>query len=190
MILSPNEDDIFVAIRAFLQNVLPLQSTGPDVPFVVVQGQDNRVPEPIEDNYIVFWPLRMPRLATTVEMLASLGLAATYTMSSQCTIQLDVHGPSALDNSSIVQTMFRSGYAVDFFAGLGSTIAPLYADDPRNMPFVSGEQQYEDRYIIEANLQVNQTITTTAQSALGLTLDIIDVETNSAGWPNSTITAP
>jgi hypothetical protein len=190
MIVSPNEDDIFAAIRAFLQNVLPLQSTGPDVPFVVVAGQDNRVPEPIEDNYIVFWPLRMPRLATTSEAQASAGLAATYMTPSQCTIQLDVHGSSALDNASIVQTMFRSSYAVDFFAGLGDTIAPLYADDPRNMPFISGEQQYEDRYILEANLQVNQTIITPAQSAQTLVLDIIDVETDSAGWPNSTITAP
>ena len=46
--------------------------------------------------------------------------------------------------------MFRSSYAVDFFAALGGAITPLFASDPRQMPFVNAEQQYEDRYVIEA----------------------------------------
>lgn len=196
MIVTPTEEDIFAALRAFLQDVLPLKSTGPDVPFLVVVGQENRVAEPLNtaartnSNYVVMTPLRMPRLSTNAEIQASLGLALAITQSSQCVIQLDVHGPEAFNNSSIISALFRSSYAVDFFAARATsgTIAPLFADDPRQMAFTSGEQQYEDRYIIEANLQVNQTVTPVAQSARELVLDITDVETSPDAWPNTTIT--
>lgn len=189
MIITPNEDAIYVALRAFLQDVLP-RNVDVDEGYEVVVGQENRVPEPKRQNYIVMWPLRMPRLSTNVVKLIAAGLQATYTQASQCAIQLDVHGPEALNNSQIISTMFRDSYAVEFFEKLGTTIAPLYADDPRNMPFNSGEQQYESRYVVEANLQVNQTITITAQSATTLTVGITDVETDPASWPNSTVTAP
>lgn len=189
MNITPTEDDIFAALRSFLQNVLPPvdSATG----FVVVVGQENRVPEPKGSNYIVFWPLRMPRLSTNNEALISAGLEATYSQKSQCVIQLDVHGPEAFNNATIISTMFRSSYATDYFtSNFGSNIAPLFADDPRQAQFVSGEQQYEDRYIVEANLQVKQTVTTPAQSATSLDVGITDVETNPASWPNSIATAP
>lgn len=187
MIVTPTEDDVFNALRAFLQNILPMAANNTDS-FVVVAGQENRVAEPKDSDYIVFWPLRMPRLSTTVEKLISFGLQSTYEQSSQCVVQLDVHGPNAFNNSSIVSTMFRSSYAVDFFAAVGDAIAPLFADDPRQMQFTSGEQQYENRYVLEANLQVNQTITAPAQSARELDLGIVDVDTDPTTWPNSVIT--
>lgn len=190
MIVTPTEDDIFNVLRAFLQNVLPLQSTGPDVKFIVVVGQENRVGEPKEPNYIVMWPLRMPRLGTNVEAQASAGLQATFMQPGEAVLQLDVHGPEAFNNASIVSTMFRSSYAVDFFAAVGTTIAPLHADDPRQLAFKSGEQQYEDRYIVEASLQVNQTVTAVAQSATALSVALVDVETDPASWPNSVAAAP
>lgn len=187
MIVTPTEDDVFNVLRAFVQSVLPVAADNSS-PFVMVSGQENRVAEPVDPNYIVFWPLRMPRLSTTVEKLISFGLESTYTQSSQCVIQLDVHGPQAFNNSSIISTMFRSSYAVDFFAGVGDAIAPLFADDPRQMQFTDGEQQYENRYVIEANMQVNQTITAVAQSARELTLGVVDVDTDSDTWPNAVIT--
>lgn len=195
MIITPNEDDVFVALRAFLQDVLPVQSISPDVKFPVVIGQENRVPEPVNisnpknSNYAIMWPLRMPRLSTNLELQTALGLALSVTQSSQCVIQIDIHGPEAFNNASIVSTIFRSSYAVGFFEQRGATIAPLYADDPRNMQFApGGEQQYEDRYVVEANLQVNQTVTTSAESARTLELGLVNIDTDPAHWPNSTIT--
>lgn len=185
---APTEDDVFAALRAFLQDVLPLQSTGPDVAHVVIVGQENRLPEPLADNYVVMTPLRMPRLSTNFNELAALGLQAKTTQSAQVVIQLDIHGPEAFNNANRISTLFRDGYAVDFFAAY-SAISPLYADDPRQAQFVDGEKQYEDRYVIEANLQVNFTLTATAESARTLTVGLIDVETNPDHWPNSTVTA-
>jgi len=187
---APTEDDVFTAIRAFLQDILPAQdsTTDPVTKHVVVVGQENRVPEPKEANYVVMWMLRMPRLSTNFVSHDGETQQQTIRQAAQVTIQLDVHGPEAFNNSMRISTLFRDGYAVEFFEQY-PTIAPLYADDPRNMQFTSGEQQYEDRYVIEANLQVNFTLTAITQSARELEVDLISVETDPNKWPNSTATA-
>lgn len=186
--LSPTEDDVFEALRAFLQDILPVQTSSPLVKHVVIVGQENRVPEPVEDNYVVMTPLRMPRLATNFNDFDGLTLEATTRQAAQVVIQLDIHGPQAFNNANRVSTLFRDGYAVDFFETFPD-ISPLFADDPRQAQFVSGESQYEDRYIVEANLQVNFTMTRATTSALTLTVDIIDAETPVASWPNGVASA-
>ena len=193
--LSPSEDDVFKALGDFLQDILPPQDDAADpvVKFIVVAGQENRVPEPKEPNYIVFIPLRMPRLATNFEELAGAGLqrglVRSVKQNTEVVFQLDVHGPQAFNNANRISTLFRSSYATDYFEGKGMPIAPLFADDPRQAQFVDGEKQYEDRYIVEAHLQVNFTMTAVAQSARTLTVEIIDVETPPASWPNGIATA-
>lgn len=188
--LAPTEDDVFKTLGRFLQDILPAGDD--DAPFVVVVGQENRVPEPSENNYAVMWPLRMPRLATNFEELVGTGLNRGLVQSArqntEVVVQIDIHGPEAFNNANRVSTLFRSSYAVDFFEGQGLPIAPLYADDPRQAQFVDGEQQYEDRYIVEANLQVNFTVTFDTQSARTLELGLVDVETSPSGWPNSLVT--
>jgi hypothetical protein len=181
--VAPTKSDVFRALGDFLIDVLPVGTE-------ILQAQDNRVPEPSAQNFVVMTPLRMPRLSTNREDLTSLGLEATLTQSAEAVFQLDVHGPLGFGNAGIISTMFCSGYAVDFFAARGTTIAPLFCGAPRQMPFINAEKQYEDRFIVEANLQVNFTATTVAQSATSLTLDVIDAETDPAGWPNATITVP
>jgi hypothetical protein len=189
MIITPTEDEVFTALRAFLVSVLP---AGVEV----IQGQDNRVPEPRAASYVTMTPLRIPQLSSATEDLDTLGLNLTVTQSSEFVVQLDVHGtgatPSASDNAGIITVMFRSGYGTDFFDATPA-ISPLYCSDPRQAPFMSGEQQYEDRYVVEASLQVNYSITNPAQSAQTLTVGIVDVETTAppaANWPNATVTAP
>ncbi len=89
----------------------------------------------------------------------------TATQSVEAVLQMDVHGPNSNDFSQIISTLFRDEYATEAFAALNAAVAPLFADDPKQMPFTSGEQQYENRYIIEAHLQVNQTVTVSQQFA-------------------------
>lgn len=183
---SPTEDDVFTALRAFLQDFLP--PIDGDTKHEVIVGQENRVPEPLQANYVVMTPLRMPRLATNFNELADLGLTARTTQNTQVVMQLDVHGPEAFNNAARISTLFRDPYATEFFEAYPA-IAPLFADDPRQAQFVDGEKQFEDRYIIEANLQVNFTVTRATQSARELTVGIVSVETNPDSWPNSTATA-
>lgn len=194
--LTPTEDDVFKALGDFLQDILPPQDPAgsPIELFIVVAGQENRVPEPKQKNFIVFIPLRMPRLATNFEHLVGTGpqqgLVQSIRQNTEVVFQIDVHGPEAFNNANRISTLFRSSYAADYFEAKGKPIAPLFADDPRQAQFTDGEQQYEDRYIIEAHLQVNFTVTAVTQSARELAVDIIDVETPPLSWPNSTATAP
>lgn len=102
---------------------------------------------------------------------------------AQLDVQLDVHGPNSHDNTMIITTLFRDEYAVDQFATSGSAplgfpspkipgttpwqlnvsgytaIAPIDADDPKQVPFQNAEQQWENRWVITARLQVNQIVT-------------------------------
>jgi hypothetical protein len=77
---------------------------------------------------------------------------------AEAVFQLDVHGPNGGDFSQIISTAFRDDFACEFFAAANPNIAPLYADDPAQRPFVDAEQQFEDRYVIEVHMQVNQTV--------------------------------
>jgi hypothetical protein len=70
-------------------------------------------------------------------------------------MQLDVHGPAAADNAVLVSTAFRDLFAADFFSALRNDVAPLHADDPIQLPFSNDQQQVENRWKIDAHLQVN-----------------------------------
>jgi hypothetical protein len=93
---------------------------------------------------------------------------------TEFTVQCDVYGPSSADHAQVISTLFRDQFAVDQFAMFGSAppgyqyippggtvpekftaIAPLYCEDPRQMPFVSGEEAYELRWIVDCCLQCN-----------------------------------
>ena len=86
---------------------------------------------------------------------------ANYTQMTEVVFQVDVHSANVLDSADMAQTittMFRDAYATQFFAAANPAVAPLLADDPRQMPFLDAEEQFETRWMVEARLQANQTI--------------------------------
>jgi hypothetical protein len=82
---------------------------------------------------------------------------------TQQTFQIDVHGPLSADYAQTISTLFRDNYAAWQFAGLNNSVSPLYADDPKQVPFVNAEDQIETRWVINAVLQINQTVTVLGQ---------------------------
>lgn len=87
----------------------------------------------------------------------------TLTQSAEWTVQIDFHADSNLagDFAMIVSTALRDEYGVDFFAGLApplNGVVPLYADDPKQVPFINDSNQYEWRFSLDACLQVYQSI--------------------------------
>lgn len=92
------------------------------------------------------------------------------------TVQIDVHGPSSTDNTQRLVTLFRDEYGTDFFAAYPWPVAPLYIDDGSQVPFVNGEGQYEDRWVLQAKLQINPTVSTPQQFAQTLTPAVIPVD--------------
>lgn len=232
---DPNEFAVFEALRNFLVAILP---TGTDV----IKGQVNRVPQPTEPNYAIYWMLRRQRIETNVDTYADVkftasiaatvmtvsavatgtiqpgasifgtGIAAgskvvaqtsgpsggtgTYTITpsqmlssrtlsagskdirqaTQFAIQIDVHGPASGDNAQVISTLMRDEFGVQQFADQPSEVVPLYADDPRQGPFINDSQQYEDRWIVEAMLQVNPVVSVPQEFADSITVEVTSVE--------------
>jgi hypothetical protein len=64
----------------------------------------------------------------------------------------------------------------------GFDVAPLHADDPKQIPFINAEQQYEYRWVIEAHMQANQIVLGIPQQFF----DVVDlnVESVTVEFPN------
>lgn len=93
--------------------------------------------------------------------------------STEIVMQVDVHGPNADNNAQTIQQLLRDQYGVDQFAGTG--VSPLYADDPRQAPFVNAAKQYEERWIVDVHLQITPTISVPQEFADQLTVELFDV---------------
>lgn len=78
--------------------------------------------------------------------------------STEVRVQLDIHGPASGDNAAIITTAFRDEYAVESFASSGFDVAPLYADDGHQLPFLNGEQQIEERWVVDCVMQCNPVV--------------------------------
>lgn len=99
-----------------------------------------------------------------------------YLQPTKVTVQCDVHGPNSADNAQVISTLFRDEYAVDLIQAINPAITPLYADDPKQIPFINAEQQYETRWIVEALLQANQTVAASQEFADKASVGLIDVD--------------
>lgn len=97
---------------------------------------------------------------------------------TQCTIQVDIHGPSSPDNAQMLSTMFRDPWTVEKFIELDPAIniTPLYASNPKQMPFTNAEHQVEYRYVVDLIMQANVSLIVPQQFADVVTVDIISVE--------------
>lgn len=166
MPLSPpsiTEDEMAIALRGFLLGVVP---AGVEV----FQGQSNRVPEPTGANFVMFTPRRRARLATNVVTWPyddPAPLELDHTQSTEVTIQLDCHGPLGGDIAQTIATLWRDDYAC---AALETAdIQPLYANEPKQLPFINGENQYENRWVVEIALQATPIVSTPQEFAATLT---------------------
>lgn len=170
---SLTENQVLALIRAFLMSNLPDNVE-------VSTGQLNRVSEPTSDNFITMIPAFRGRISTTVDTWDN-NAAATkmyHKESVQMEIQLDVHGENSTDNAQVIANLFRTIYACDSLEGTG--IQPLHCDDGKQMPFINGENQYEDRWVMNLVVQGNITVTTDQQFANTLTPDLVNVESTYA----------
>jgi hypothetical protein len=158
------------ALGGFLTAVLP---TGTDI----IRGQANRVPEPSSVDYVIMTPTARQRLETDLVSWTNEATTLDNQLSTRLTVQVDFHGDdAAADNAQTAFQLLRSPYACDYFAGLNLGVTPLDASDPNQIPFVNAESQYEDRWVVNAYLQINPVLSTTAQFADTLTADLISVD--------------
>jgi len=162
------EQAVFIGLRAFVLDVLPVGPTN------VVKGQANRVPMPVGPDFVVLTPTGRARLATNARTYVPSddpapadGTRLTQ-QQTRLDVQIDVYGPAAAENVQIVSTLLRDAYGCDYLRP--HLVQPLYLGDPRQLPLVTGEQQYLARWMLGATLQFNPTVSTSQQFA-----DIVDV---------------
>jgi hypothetical protein len=111
------------------------------------------------------------------QTLASTALSAGQTVIEQSTevvYQVDVHGPASGDNAQAISTAFRDEYGVRLFAGTGVT--PLYCEDPRQLPFTTAADQFEDRWSIDVHMQADPSISVPQEYYDAATVTTINVD--------------
>ena len=114
------------------------------------------------------------------QTIGSEALAAGFWSSLQptmVTIQLDVHGPNSTDNGQVITTLFRDVFATDFFSTYPYAVTPLYIDDRGLQPFINGEAQYENRWVLDVHMQANIVVSTGLEYADTLDVGVFEVDT-------------
>ena len=157
---------IFDTLRAFLIELATPQR--------VIRTPVNRAAMP-KDAYVAMTPGATFPLATPTVTVDGSGNRSVK-RSSQFNCQIDCYGPDSGDLAELITMLFREQYAVEKFAASGLEIAPLYASDARQMPLVTGEEQYLERWTFELSLQFNPIVSTVQQSANMLSVGIISVD--------------
>lgn len=100
-------------------------------------------------------------------------------------IQLDFHGPRSWDNSATWANVFRDASGVrmfdeGWFARFGNHVnglQPLFCDDPKQVPFTNDQDQYEDRFVVYAHMQANQTLGLPQQFASAIVPSLVNAST-------------
>lgn len=100
----------------------------------------------------------------------------TAAQATEIDIQMDFHGPTSADNAQVATTLLRDAYASEYFAANSPGIAPLFCNDPRQAPFQNDQQQYENRWIVEAMLEASPVVSLPQQYADSVSVDIISVD--------------
>ncbi|CAB3956113.1 hypothetical protein LMG7053_04915 [Achromobacter ruhlandii] len=167
--VSLTEDALVEALGAFVQVIVGDQVE-------VVRGQQNRVPPPA-GRYVYITPILAPALSLPRTTYADVPSAGTMTLTrpTQWNAQVDCYGDGAQDMALAICIALRSSYGCDALKASGAQ--PLYTGEPRQLPFITGEDQYLERWSVDAVLQFNPSITVPQQFADELHVDLVEVDT-------------
>lgn len=166
--ISITDDDVFTALGNFLVAVLPANTP-------VIQLQDNGVAMPT-GPFVGMNNGNMKRLATNTDTYTDpvttigtklMGSPSAYTMT------VDLYGPDAGAWAATIQALFRDEFATSLFP---DNIQPLYADDPIQIPLINGEQQWEQRWRLQAVMQTSAVVTVPQDFAASLSVGLKEVE--------------
>ena len=175
MTTSPLQQDIYGVLAPFLVSITGLPAAN------VQQGIPNRTPPPqASPGFVIMTIIGMRRLRTNVDTWATTGDPASinHEMGTEVRVQVDFYGDSSQDWAAAFQTLFRDDSGCIALAGSGATpiCQPLYADEARMMPFEDSEDQYEQRWTVDAILQYNPVTSDSMQFADALSVTLVNVD--------------
>ncbi len=157
--------DVKTALKAWVEGAL----TG----VTVYETQVNQVAEPNAADFIMMTAMRRERLTVDTRLgwdtSAPEPDALTFTTPTAVHVAFDVYGPESEDNAQVLAMLWRSFYAAD---RLPAAVAPLDASDPAQRVLVNAEKNYEARWSVDLRAQINPTVSTPADFADSLAVDI------------------
>ncbi len=164
---SITETQLFTALRVFV-----LEVTGLDEK-LVLRGPLNRLAMPKAD-FIVLSPLGQKALATNTTVYDA--TTKSVRRSTEWSAQIDCYGKGGGDLAQVIGTMIRDSWACERFAALDPDVQPLYATDAKQIPLVTGEQQYEQRWAFEVRLSYKPIVVVLQDSADELIIEFVNVD--------------
>lgn len=146
--------DVYAAVYDFVA-AWALPAINPDY---IIRGWQNRSHRPPDTNeYAVISVLSEVRRGTNVTTLRTDPQntddgALVKGKLTECMVQIDFcsDNETARQRAAALETAMRDEFACDFFASYG--INALYADDPRELSFVDGSEQFVKRYMITLHM--------------------------------------
>lgn len=154
---SISVDQVIVALKDFIQPFLPADGT-------IVRGQTNRVPLPA-NPCVVLTELLEYDLNLPYDVFERTSQITDIHASTRIDVQIDFYGLAAGNYCKAVKSALRTLWGYGQFP---ITVKPLYCDDGRQVPLITGEEQYESRWTLTASLQYNPIVTVPQQSATAL----------------------
>lgn len=161
---SVSDIDVIRALGEFCDTILP------GVPSY--RGQPNKAPMPKVPNFIIMTPAGEKRFSTNERWNDDPGAAIQVQGSHEMRVQMDFYGPLSGGNALVFKILFRDDRGTEFLDPYA--IAPLHCDDGRQVPLINGEFRYEDRWTVIARVQIRPIVSTPAQFADNVEVNIVE----------------
>jgi len=110
----------------------------------------------------------------------------TMQVSQDLVFQADVHGPNSDINAQILATTWRDDAGCELLAAAASPneLQPLYAEEPRQLPFINAESQFETRWSVDLHVQANIEVSLGQEFMEAVHLGMFPVDVFlAASWP-------
>ena len=150
----PAQDAVFIVLRTFIKSIINCE---------VIQGLGNYVSMPV-GGFIAITPLFQTKLSTnyntfhdgTFDTVPTSVMTQSSLQAAELTIQIDCYGVNSAEWATAISTLLRDDYGC---IALAPYCQPLHADDPKQIPLITGEENFEQRWTLNAVLQYNPVTT-------------------------------
>ena len=172
-VVSITDDQVFTVLRNWVMGCVTVVDC--------LQGPMNRASMPPGgSDFVIMSPTNRNRLSFNVTDHPTTN-TETNTSSFDYSVQFDCYGPNAGVIANILNDSWYSNQTFELFKPQG--LAPLWIDEPRFIPLINGEQQYENRWTMQIHVQAKPSITDSQQSASTVTINPTGIINVDAKYP-------
>ena len=120
----------------------------------IVCGDNNRVPLPKDNNYIIFTVMNPFRYGTPIERTTSTNWTSYQTY--RINVQIDFYGDFAFDRANDIINISRTEYLCSFLKPYG--IQPIACDDAKHLTGISGEREWVERWTVDFEIDYRDAV--------------------------------